>query len=60
MFKIGDKVKTKDGEVGEILSIHIDNNGIRYTITSREVDLQAKEIINGVKHLGEDEVEASE
>ena len=59
MFEIGQKVRVKsDGEVGEVVSIHVDASGVRYTITSREVDLQAKAVIEGVKHLGQEEVEA--
>lgn len=58
MFSIGQKVKVKaDREIGEVLAIRVDESGVNYTISSKEVDLQAKEVINGVKHLGEDEVE---
>ena len=59
MFEVGQKVRVKsDGEVGEVISIHVDGNGIRYTITSKEVDLQAKAVIEGVKHLMAEELEA--
>lgn len=58
MFSIGQKVKVvADGEIGEVLAIRVDESGVTYTIASKEVDLQAKEIINGVKHLREEEVE---
>lgn len=58
MFSIGQKVKVvADGEIGEVLAIRVDESGVTYTISSKEVDFQAKEIINGVKHLREEEVE---
>lgn len=60
-FEIGQKVKViSDGEVGEVLAIHVTSEGVRYTISSKEVDMQKKEIINGVKHCGQDELEAVE
>ncbi len=55
-YKIGQLVAAPDGEVGKIVSVRITENGIFYAIESKEVDLQAKEIINGVKHLEEDEI----
>lgn len=57
-FELGQKVKAPDGEIGEIVSIRIDASGVHYVMTSKEVDLQAKEILHGVKHLEEDELEA--
>ncbi len=57
-FKIGQMVKAPDGEVGKILSVRIDETGVFYAMSSKEVDIKAKEIINGVKHLEESELEA--
>lgn len=58
-FNIGEKVKVKsDGEVGMVLSFHVDGEGVRYTISSKEVNLKQKKIIEGVKHVMEDELEA--
>lgn len=56
-FDIGDKV-IHDGEEGEVQSFHADASGIRYTITSREVDMEKKEIIYGIKTVTEDELQA--
>lgn len=55
-YKIGQLVEAPDGEQGKIVSVRITEDGIFYAIESKEVDLQAKEIINGVKHLEENEV----
>lgn len=57
-FEIGQTVQAPDGEIGEIQSIGIDVNGIRYAISSKEVDLIEKKIIEGVKHCTEDEITA--
>lgn len=58
-FELGQKVKVvADGEVGEVLSIHVDADGVRYTISSREVDLGLKKVIEGIKHCKEEELEA--
>jgi len=57
-FKLGQKVKIKnDEEVGEVLSVHVNNDGILYTISSREVDLAKKSVVLGVKNCMEDELE---
>lgn len=55
-FAVGDKVIAPDGELGEIVSVHIDENGVWYTMTSKEVDVPRREIIEGFKHLTEDEL----
>lgn len=58
-FGIGDKVKhLQDGEICEVVSFTVSEAGIVYKITSKEVDIKAKEVINGYKHVGEDELEA--
>ena len=58
-FEVGQKVKCLDGEVGEVLGFsYSQQNGVIYTISSKEVDLEKKEIINGVKTMREDELEA--
>lgn len=60
-FKVGQTVRIKaDGEEGEILSAHIDVSGVKYTVSSREVDLEAKKILEGVKTCLEEELEAVE
>jgi hypothetical protein len=56
-FNVGQSVKMPDGEVGIIQSVRADENGIHYVVSSKEVDLVKKEIINGVKHCEESELE---
>lgn len=57
-FKIGDKVKAKGkSEEHEVLGILIDGNGIVYKVSSKELDIQAKAIINGFSFYKEDELE---
>lgn len=57
-YNIGDSVKeTSTGETGRVISVNISDSGVRYTITSKEVDIPNKDIIYGVKHLTEDEIE---
>lgn len=60
-FSIGDSVKNKDdGEVGVITAFSFDpSSGYHYQTTSKEVDITAKEVINGYKTVGEDEIETS-
>ena len=58
-FKIGQKVQVvNDGEIGEILAFSYDSNlkAIRYTVSSKEVDLVKKEVIEGVKNCMESEL----
>lgn len=59
-FNIGQTVKNKaDDEVGVIESYSYDPEvGFRYKVTSREVDITAKEVINGYKTVEEKEIEA--
>jgi hypothetical protein len=59
-FKLGQTVRIKgDGEVGEIVSYVASITGISYySISSKEVDLTEKKILEGVKHVQEDEIEA--
>lgn len=60
-YSIGDQVRhLQDGEICEIVSFTVSEDGIVYKVTSKEVDIKAKEVIHGFKHLGEDEVEAYE
>lgn len=58
-FKVGQKVKViNDGEIGEILSFSYDSeNGFKYTISSKEVDIPNKAVIDGVKTCLEAELE---
>ena len=56
-FKIGDKVKAKgSNDIHEILGINIDIEGIVYKVSSKEVDIQAKEIVEGVSFYKEEEL----
>lgn len=55
-FNIGDKVK-HEGEEGEVISIQVSADGVTYTITSKEIDVRNKTIIEGVKHVQEDVLE---
>lgn len=56
-FEIGQKVKvSNDGEIGEVLSFSFDGEKFIYRISSKEVDIAVKEVINGVKTCGEDEL----
>lgn len=58
-FKIGQKVKVKhDGEVGEVISLMANAEGVRYTISSKEWDFKNKTVLEGVKNCMEDELEA--
>lgn len=57
-FKIGQKVKVlQDGEVCEVLRVAINENGVLYTLSSKDWDSAKKEVIQGVKHCYEDELE---
>ncbi|KKT30494.1 MAG: hypothetical protein UW18_C0015G0005 [Microgenomates group bacterium GW2011_GWF1_44_10] len=58
-FKIGDLVKfkqDKDSDAGEVLSLSFGGKEWSYRLSSKEVDLEAKEIINGIKTGMEDEL----
>jgi len=58
-YKIGDKVRAKGlNEEHEVLGIMIDAQGVNYKVSSKEVDVQNKEVINGVSFYKEDELEA--
>lgn len=62
-FNIGDLVKfenDKDSDAGNVMSISFDGNEWSYKISSKEVDLDKKEIINGVKFGKEVELVAVE
>lgn len=55
-FNIGDKVMQKrdDSEqVREVLSVHIKEEGVFYTVTSRDVDIKARDVVNGTMYLEE-------
>jgi hypothetical protein len=57
-YKIGDKVRAKkQSEVHEVVGIIADENGIVYKVTSKEVDIQLKEVVNGFSFYKEDELE---
>lgn len=61
-FSIGDKVKhLTDGEISEVLSFAVsvvDGEPVtKYTISSKEVDVAKREILNGVKTVLESEIE---
>lgn len=59
-FNVGDKVKfvgDKDEEAGEVVGFsYTADRGFVYQISSKEVDLAKKEIINGVKSCAEKEL----
>jgi len=61
-FIVGSKVKVKSDlseQEREVLSYSFNTtDGFRYTISSIEVDTQAKKLINGVMHCNEDELSA--
>lgn len=57
-FKIGNKVKVKgQTELHEVLGIMVDSDGVVYKVSSKEVDIQAKEIVNGISFYREEELE---
>lgn len=60
-FKVGDKVKTiNDPEIGEVLDFSYDSAvGYTYRISSKEVDIINKIIVDGVKICKENEMEAA-
>ncbi len=60
-FNIGDKVKvSNDGEIGEVVAFFYDpERGFTYKISSKEIDVAAKEIIEGFKTVNEKELEKS-
>ncbi len=61
-FNIGDKVQIKAdpvGEVHEVIGFSYDREkGFSYTITSKEVDVIKKEVINGISFHREGELQA--
>ncbi len=59
-FNIGQTVRNKaDEEIGVIEAFSYDPEvGFRYKVTSREVDISAKEVIDGFKTVTEKEIEA--
>lgn len=61
-FEIGQKVKfvnDSDSEAGKVLAFSYDpNRGFVYQISSKEVDLAKKEVVNGVKSCSEKELVA--
>ena len=62
-YKIGDTVKMigdSSEQIRKVLSINITSEGVFYTLTSREVDLEKKDIVNGSIYLKENEIELVE
>lgn len=59
-FDIGDKVKTADGEVCQVVSYSFDGSTFTYKLSSREVDLRARKLIEGVKNVTQEEIEAAQ
>lgn len=59
-FNVGDKVKTiNDPETGEIMDFSYDSAvGYTYRISSKEVDIINKSIVDGIKICKENELEA--
>jgi len=61
LFKIGQEVRVSaDGEVGVVQQYSFDGESFKYVVSSKEVDLKKKEIVNGVKHVAESELEEIE
>lgn len=59
-FKLGDKVReVGKTEVKEVAAIIIQKDGIFCKVLSKEVDVQAKEIVNGVSFYKEEELEVA-
>lgn len=54
-FKVGDKVSYEGGS-GEVLGFLQDGDKLLYKVSAKEVDIQKKEIVNGVKFLSEKEL----
>lgn len=40
-------------QVREVLSIQVKEDGVYYTVTSRDVDVKARDVVNGVMTLAE-------
>lgn len=58
-FNIGDKVKPKGSkEVCEVLGMTISSDGVTYKVSSKELDLVAKDVVIGVSFYAEGELEA--
>lgn len=58
-YTIGQSVYFKGDlpeEAGQVLSYSFDGTSFTYVISSKEVDIKAKKIIEGVKHCKEDEL----
>lgn len=58
-FNIGELVKAsgdKNSDAGKVLSMSFDGETWSYKISSKEVDFEKKEVINGVKFCKEDEL----
>lgn len=59
-FKIGDIVKAKGKtEEHKVLGFMSDAEGIVYKVSSKEVDVQAKELVEGISFYKEDELEVA-
>ena len=58
-FWIGDMVEMEDGQQGEVKSLSfIPDKGWIYYVSSQEVDIQAKKLIDGTAILTQDELKA--
>jgi len=55
-FKIGQKVECLDGELSEVLGISITKDGVSYTVSSKEVDVKARLVVDGIKTCQEAEL----
>lgn len=59
-FKIGDKVVVKgEKESHEVIGYMADILGVTYKVSSKEVDVAAKEVVNGVSFFKEEELEVA-
>ncbi len=56
-FKVGQKVKSSDGDIHVVLAFSFDSErGFVYKVSSKEVDMVKKELVEGISHYGEKEL----
>lgn len=58
-FKIGQEVRERGkSEKHTVIGFMTDMGGVTYKVSSKEVDVQAKELVEGVSFYKEEELEA--
>jgi hypothetical protein len=56
-FKVGQKVKSSDGDTHVVLAFSFDSErGFVYKVSSKEVDMVKKELVEGISHYSEKEL----